>query len=243
MLTAAALILRPGTLTAQTQTEPDTVEKIGRGVTLPRVIYSPPAEFSEAARASGYQATSVLTLTVGSDGKPRDIQVKNKIGMGLDEKAVEAVRSWRFTPALKDGKPVAVQIAVEVDFHLYGSPADGFVGLSEKARTGAAKAELDLANFYLQHPGIPQSDQLGLSYLEKAANQGLPRAQFQMGEHLVQKDATSDYAKAYMWFTLAQHGGEKHSDRALKKLMPRMTPDQVQQGQGLVDNWGKASQK
>ena len=75
---------------------------------------------------------------------------RTRLGWASTKKPSEAVRSWRFTPALKDGKPVAVQIAVEVDFHLYGSPADGFVGLSEKARTGAAKAELDLANFYLQ---------------------------------------------------------------------------------------------
>jgi len=210
---------------------------VGRGVTPPRVIYSRPPEFSEAARAADYEATCTLTLIVGADGVPRDIRVVNPVGMGLDEKAVEAVRSWRFSPAVKEGKAVAVQIAVQVDFHLYGNPKDGFVSLSQKARTGEAKAQLDLADFYLQHPDIPQSDQLGLSYLEKAANQGLPRAQFQMGERLAQKNAPSDYAKAYMWFTLAQYGGEKHSDKALKKLTPKMNPEQLQQGQTLVDAW------
>ena len=63
--------------------------------------------------------TVVLWLVVGSDGKPRDIQVLRTLGLGLDEKAIEAVRNWRFEPAMKDGKPVAAQINVEVNFHLY----------------------------------------------------------------------------------------------------------------------------
>jgi TonB family protein len=61
----------------------------------------------------------VLYLIVGPDGKPRDIRVLRTLGLGLDEKSIEAVRTWRFEPAMKDGKPVAVQISVEVEFHLY----------------------------------------------------------------------------------------------------------------------------
>jgi len=56
---------------------------------------------------------------VGPDGKPRDIRVARQLGMGLDEKAIEAVKNWRFDPAMKDGKPVAVAINVEVSFRLY----------------------------------------------------------------------------------------------------------------------------
>jgi periplasmic protein TonB len=56
---------------------------------------------------------------VDRDGKPRDIRVLRTLGLGLDEKAMEAVKNWRFEPALKDGKPVDVQITVEVTFHLY----------------------------------------------------------------------------------------------------------------------------
>ena len=61
----------------------------------------------------------MLYLVVGPDGKPRDIRVLRTLGLGLDEKSIEAVRTWRFEPAMKDGKPVAVQISVEVEFHLY----------------------------------------------------------------------------------------------------------------------------
>jgi TonB family protein len=58
-------------------------------------------------------------MIVGPDGKPRDIRVQRGIGMGLDQKAIEAVQQWRFDPATKDGRPVAVQISVEVSFKLY----------------------------------------------------------------------------------------------------------------------------
>lgn len=58
-------------------------------------------------------------MIVGADGKPRDIRVQPGLGMGLDQKAMEAVKQWRFDPATKDGRTVAVQISVEVSFKLY----------------------------------------------------------------------------------------------------------------------------
>ncbi len=54
-----------------------------------------------------------------ADGKPRDVKVARSLGLGLDEKAIEAVNQWKFEPAKKDGKPVAVAINVEVTFRLY----------------------------------------------------------------------------------------------------------------------------
>ena len=56
---------------------------------------------------------------VGPDGHPRDVKVARSLGMGLDQKAIDAVKRWKFEPAMKDGKPVAVQINVEVNFRLY----------------------------------------------------------------------------------------------------------------------------
>src|ERR1700678_1532566 len=91
----------------------------GRGVTPPRPIYSPDPEFSEEARKAKYQGTCTLMIVVDTDGKPTNIRVVNSLGMGLDEKALETVRTWRFEPGLKDGHPVKVEMAVEVDFHLY----------------------------------------------------------------------------------------------------------------------------
>ncbi len=92
---------------------------VGGGVSAPKAIYAPDPEYSEEARKVKHMGTVVLWLIVGPDGKPRDIRVARTLGVGLDEKAMEAVKNWRFEPAYKDGKPVAVQINVEVNFHLY----------------------------------------------------------------------------------------------------------------------------
>jgi protein TonB len=91
----------------------------GRGVTAPRVIYQTDPEFSEEARKAKYQGTCVLGLIVDASGHPIQIRVLSALGMGLDEKAMESVKNWKFEPGMKDGHPVSVEIAVEVDFHLY----------------------------------------------------------------------------------------------------------------------------
>lgn len=93
--------------------------RVGGGVSAPRALYAPDPEYSEEARKAKWQGTVVLWVIVGPDGKPRDIKIQRSLGMGLDEKAIEAVRQWKFDPAKKDGQPVAVQINVEVNFRLY----------------------------------------------------------------------------------------------------------------------------
>jgi len=95
------------------------VFRVGGGVSAPRPVFTPDPEYSEEARKAKYQGTCVLWMIVGPDGKPRDIKVARTLGLGLDEKAIEAVKQWKFEPAMKDGKPVAVQINVEVSFRLY----------------------------------------------------------------------------------------------------------------------------
>jgi TonB family protein len=93
--------------------------RVGAGVAPPRPIYHREPEFSEAARVAKFQGTVLLQLVVNKEGAPTNIRISRPLGYGLDEKAVEAVRSWTFSPAEKDGVPVNVAIAVEVDFHLY----------------------------------------------------------------------------------------------------------------------------
>lgn len=92
---------------------------VGGGVSAPRVVYQVDPEFSEEARKAKYQGTCTLMLIVDANGLPTNIRVANSLGMGLDEKAIEAAKKWRFEPAMKNGHPVAVEIALEVDFHLY----------------------------------------------------------------------------------------------------------------------------
>lgn len=95
------------------------VFRVGGGVSAPRVLFQPEPEFSEEARKAKYQGTVAVACVVGPDGRVRDIQILRPLGMGLDEKAIESLKQWRFEPAKKDGVPVAVQIAVDVDFRLY----------------------------------------------------------------------------------------------------------------------------
>ena len=98
---------------------PANVFKVGNGVTAPKLLHKVEPSYTEDARAAKYQGTCVLWLIVGPDGKPRDVKVARSLGMGLDQKAIDAVRQWKFEPAMKDGQPVAVQINVEVNFRLY----------------------------------------------------------------------------------------------------------------------------
>jgi TonB family protein len=95
------------------------VYKVGGGISAPTAISAPDPDYTEEARRAKKQGTCILWLIVDSAGHPRDIRVIRGLGFGLDSKALEAVKQWRFQPALKDGRPVDVQISVEVDFHLY----------------------------------------------------------------------------------------------------------------------------
>ncbi len=95
------------------------VFRVGGGVSAPRALNTPDPEYSEEARKAKYQGTVVLWLIVDPNGRPQQVKVARSLGMGLDQKAIEAVRKWTFEPAQKDGKPVAVQINVEVNFRLY----------------------------------------------------------------------------------------------------------------------------
>jgi len=95
------------------------VFRVGGGVSAPKVIYQPDPEYSEEARKAKYQGVCVLGVVVGPDGRTHDIRVLHTLGLGLDEKAIEAVKNWKFEPATKDGKPVSVMISVEVSFRLY----------------------------------------------------------------------------------------------------------------------------
>jgi len=94
--------------------------RVGGGVSAPKVLYDPDPSYSEAASRAAYQGTVVLWLVVESNGMPDRIRVQRSIGMGLDEAAIAAVKTWRFQPALRNGEPVPVMINVEVNFRRDG---------------------------------------------------------------------------------------------------------------------------
>ncbi|MDZ7638925.1 MAG: energy transducer TonB [Bryobacterales bacterium] len=94
------------------------VFRVGGGVTSPVPVYKIEPEYSEEARKAKYQGTVVLSVIIDATGKPTSLKVVRPLGLGLDEKAIEAVRKWRFRPGTKEGKPVAVYATIEVNFRL-----------------------------------------------------------------------------------------------------------------------------
>jgi TonB family protein len=89
------------------------------GVTAPIPTFTPEADFSEEARRAKYQGVCMISVIVDTHGNPVNPLVVRPLGMGLDEKALDAVRKYRFKPARKDGRPVPVMILVAVNFRLY----------------------------------------------------------------------------------------------------------------------------
>ena len=73
----------------------------------------------EEARKAKYQGVVVLNIIVGTDGRVHSPRVVRSLGMGLDEKAIEGVKTWKFDPSKKDGRAVAVEMNIEVAFNLY----------------------------------------------------------------------------------------------------------------------------
>jgi TonB family protein len=93
--------------------------RVGGGVSEPKLIYSIDPEFSDEARRAKYQGVVVVSIIVDAQGNPQNPRVVRALGMGLDEKAIEAIKHYRFKPAMKDGKAVPVWLNVEIDFRLY----------------------------------------------------------------------------------------------------------------------------
>ena len=95
------------------------VYRPGGGVSQPKLLSSVDPEFSDEARRQKYQGIVALSIIVDAQGNPQHIRILRQLGMGLDEKAVEAVKQYKFKPATKDGKPVPVEINIEVNFQLF----------------------------------------------------------------------------------------------------------------------------
>ena len=88
------------------------------GVTPPRILYKREPAFTDVARHHGFQGVVGLNALIDSTGRIKDVRLVHVIGMGLDESAIETVKTWRFAPATKDGVPVPVAVYIEVDYHL-----------------------------------------------------------------------------------------------------------------------------
>ena len=96
----------------------DGVYKVGKGTTAPVLLYKKEPEYSEEARKAKFQGTVMLAVEVDASGRAINLRVVRSLGLGLDEKAMEAVRQWKFKPGYHDGKPVTVAATIEVNFRL-----------------------------------------------------------------------------------------------------------------------------
>jgi len=94
------------------------VYRVGGGVSAPSLLFKTEPEYSVEARAAKLQGTVLLYVEIDPDGKAQNIGVKRSLGLGLDEKAIEAVQRWKFKPGTKDGMPVTVAATIEVNWRL-----------------------------------------------------------------------------------------------------------------------------
>jgi TonB family protein len=98
------------------------VDRVGGGVSAPSLISRIDPEFSEEARAAKLNGSVLLSIVVDTEGHARDIRIVKSLGMGLDEKAAEAVAKWKFKPGMKEGVPVNVRAVIEVNFRSFDDP-------------------------------------------------------------------------------------------------------------------------
>jgi TonB family protein len=95
------------------------VFRVGGGVTAPSLLFKVEPEYSEEARKAKYQGAVLLYVQVDPSGKAVNMRVLHSLGLGLDERAMEAVKKWKFKPGVKDGKAVTVEAQIEVNFRLF----------------------------------------------------------------------------------------------------------------------------
>jgi TonB family protein len=95
-----------------------SVLRVGPGIKPPTLVSKLEPQYSEEARSAKYQGTVLLKVVIDVDGKAKDMEVVNGLGLGLDEQAVLAIRQWKFNPGMKDGLPVPVMAQIEVNFKL-----------------------------------------------------------------------------------------------------------------------------
>jgi TonB family protein len=141
---------------------PAGVFRVGGGVAAPGLLRKVEPQYSEEARQAGYQGTVLLYVQVDPSGKPVNMRVLHSLGLGLDQKAIEAVQKWQFKPGTKDGVPVTVEAQVEVNFRLLGPWRITRQEYDTAAVTGATKPVVQSASYPPNCKGDPASVTLSL---------------------------------------------------------------------------------
>lgn len=247
------------------------VYKVGGGVAPPSVVSTVDPELSEKVRLAKQQAVVILWLIVDEQGMPQNIKVARTAGMGLDEldeKAIEAVKQWRFQPARKAGKPVAVQINVQVNFRLDDKPAysdlmqrivdrislpdeTAIQELERSAQAGSVQNQLTMGCLLTLGPSVHIKSPKTLKYnpvwarkyFEKAARAGSTEAQFLLAMNSASGPNPSDYVAAASWLNIAAASGFKPARKEVKQIEKKLTPDQLAEAHRRADEWIKSHPK
>lgn len=114
----ALILLSPIALTAQ-DAQPPAPQQASANTTKPKFVSGRDPEYTDAAREARIEGTVILTLSIDEKGKVTAVKVQNGLDKGLDRNAMKAAKKWRFEPARENGKPVATDVNVSVDFRLY----------------------------------------------------------------------------------------------------------------------------
>jgi TonB family protein len=133
---------------------PESPVRIGGNISPPRVNTKVEPNYSEEARHARLAGTVILLVVVDLDGEPKDLKVIRSLGLGLDEKAIEAVSQWKFQPGMKEGMAVAVQATIQVNFRLldnHGSVGWQTGNIAFKPPEGATRPRVVSTKF----PGHP----------------------------------------------------------------------------------------
>ena len=205
------------------------VSSVGGDVTSPKLVYKVEPEYPEEARRAHFQGTVVLYVVVDEKGLPRDLKVVRPLGLGLDEKAVEAVTKWRFKPGYKDGRPVAVVATIEVNFRLL----QDFDSLLRRANQGDVAAQFELALMCELGQGTPQDYGAAFKWYREAAERGLPAAQNNLAR-MYEKGygVAQDYSRAMKWYRKAADGGNAVAQSNLGQV--------YEEGRGVAQDYGPA---
>jgi TonB family protein len=102
----------------QSNDSSDTIYSPGPGIVMAKPIYSPPAQYSDSARKAKIRGDVLLEAVIASDGTVREARVLRPLHPDLDANAVRALKTWRFEPATKDGKPVAIRSQISMSFNI-----------------------------------------------------------------------------------------------------------------------------
>jgi TonB family protein len=110
----------PGALSSPSASSAPFVTNAAEGgVSAPRCSHCPQPDYTDPAREAKFNGTALLDVTVSAEGRTADARVFRGLPFGLNNKALKAVRQWKFQPATRNGQPMPVQLKIEISFRLY----------------------------------------------------------------------------------------------------------------------------